>query len=171
MPKILEKLKEKFLEALPPTIFFFVALNIIALIRALLLKGTPHADASSEIEIVVLALILGKSVLIADLLPWINRFPDRPLIYNVAWKTAIYLLIATFIHLVERLIDFSGQVGSLAAGYEKLLSQTIWPHFLAVEIFLLVLTLMYCTARELVRVMGRDKVMRMFFGPMPLTAF
>jgi hypothetical protein len=27
---------------------------------------------------------------------------------------------------------------------------------------------MYCTVHELVRVIGREKVMRIFFGPMPV---
>ena len=43
----------------------------------------------------------------------------------------------------------------------------IWPQFWAIQIMLLVLILMYCTARELMRVIGRDKVRRIFFGPMP----
>lgn len=42
----------------------------------------------------------------------INRFPDKPLIYNVVWKTLIYLLLASLIHYLERLIDFSRQTGS-----------------------------------------------------------
>ncbi len=37
-----------------------------------------------------------------------------------------------------------------------------------VQIVLLVLILMYCTMRELVRAIGKDKVRRMFFGPLPL---
>jgi len=40
MSKFSEKFKEEFLALLPPTLFFFVALNLIALIRALMLKGT-----------------------------------------------------------------------------------------------------------------------------------
>ena len=49
---------------------------------------------STSISIAVAALILGKAVLIADMLPFINRFPHKPLIYNIAWKTVIYLLIS-----------------------------------------------------------------------------
>ena len=33
---------------------------------------------------------------------------------------------------------------------------------------LLVLIVMYCTMHELVRVIGREKVLRIFFGPMPI---
>ncbi|HXK24688.1 MAG TPA: hypothetical protein VMS55_18605 [Myxococcota bacterium] len=62
---------------------------------------------TSTISISVAALILGKAVLIADLLPMVNRYPGRPLAFNVTWKTTIYLLIAGVIHYLERLVEFS----------------------------------------------------------------
>src|SRR5437870_6469422 len=122
----------------------------------------------SSMSVAVAALILGKAVLIADLLPMINRFPNKPLIYNVGWKTLIYLLLATLIHYLERLVDFWRQAGGLVAGNEKLLAEIIWPHFWAIQIILFVLIVMYCTMHELVRVIGREKVLRIFFGPMPI---
>ena len=119
-------------------------------------------------SVAVAALILGKAVLIADLLPMINRFPNKPLIYNVGWKTLIYLLLATLIHYLERLVDFWRQAGGLVAGNEKLLAEIVWPHFWAIQIILLVLIVMYCTMHELVRVIGKEKVVRILFGPMPV---
>jgi hypothetical protein len=160
------KLKEEFFKILPPTIFFFVALHIVMFIRVLMLEGTGVAPSSS-VSIAVAALILGKAVLIADMLPLINRFPHKPLIYNIAWKTVIYLLISAVIHYLERLIDFWRQTGGLVAGNQKLLAEIIWPHFWAIQILLFVLIAMYCMMHELVRVMGREKVMRIFFGPIP----
>jgi hypothetical protein len=47
----------------------------------------------SKIKKEFLAVIpptLGKSVLIADMLPINNRLPERPLVYNVVWKTVMY---------------------------------------------------------------------------------
>ena len=167
MTKLSTKLKEEFFALLPPTIFFFVALHIVTFVRVLALKGTGISPLSS-ISIAVAALILGKAVLIADMLPLINRFPNKPLIYNVAWKTLIYLLAATLIHYVERLIDFWRQAGSFVAGNEKLLAEMVWPHFWAIQIILLVLIVMYCTTHELVRVIGKEKVLRIFFGPLPV---
>ena len=166
MTKLSSKLKEEFFKLLPPTIFFFVALHIVMFIRVLMLEGTGLAPSSS-VSIAVASLILGKAVLIADMLPMINRFPNKPLIYNVAWKTLIYLVISAIIHYLERLIDFWRETGSFVAGNEKLLSIIIWPHFWAIQIILLVLIAMYCMMHELVRVVGKDKVMRIFFGPMP----
>ena len=170
MHKILEKLKEEFFAVLPPTIFFFVALHIVTFIRVLMARGS-HFEPLSTMSIAIAALILGKAVLIADLLPAINRYPNKPLAYNVAWKTAIYWLMSTLIHYVERLIDFSRQAGGIVAGNKKLLAEIVWPHYWAVQIILFILILVYCTARELVRVIGREKILRLFFGPTPLPEF
>jgi hypothetical protein len=167
MSKLSAKLKEEFFALLPPTIFFFVALHIVVFVRVLMLKETGISPQSS-MSVVLAALILGKAVLIADLLPMINRFPNKPLIYNVAWKTMIYLLMATLIHYLERLVEFWRQAGGFVAGNEKLLSEIVWPHFWAIQIILFVLIVMYCTMHELVRVIGKEKVLRIFFGPMPI---
>ena len=130
------KLKEEFFKLLPPTIFFFVALHLVMFVRVLMLEGTGLSPYSSA-SIAITALVLGKAVLIADMLPLINRFPNKPLIYNIAWKTVIYLLISAVLHYLERLIDFWRQTGSFVAGNEKLLSVIIWPHFFAIQILLL----------------------------------
>src|SRR5437667_12222284 len=138
MTKLGTTLKKEFLELLPPTIYFFVALHIVAFVRVLMLKKTGIVPSSS-ISIAVAALIMGKAVLIADMLPLINRFPNKPLIYNVAWKTVIYWLLSAVIHYLERLIDFWRETCSFVAGNEKLLSEIIWPHFWIIQITLLVL--------------------------------
>jgi hypothetical protein len=166
MSKLISKLKEEFFAVLPPTIFFFVALHVVAFVRVLMVKGTGLAPLSTA-SIGIAALILGKSVLISDMLPFINRFPERPLVYNIAWKTLIYVLVSALIHYLERLYDFARQAGGIAAGNEKLFAEIVWPHFWAVQIILFVLILMYCTIHELGRVIGKEKLLRIFFGPVP----
>jgi hypothetical protein len=165
MSKLSAKIKEEIDALLPPTIFFFVALHLVALVRVLMLKGTGISPGTS-VSVTVAALILGKAVVIADLLPLINRYPHKPLIYNVAWKTTLYVLVAMLVHYLERLVDFWREAGGLIAGNERLLAEIVWPHFWAIQIFLVVMVLMYCTMRELVRVIGGDKMRRMFFGPL-----
>ena len=165
MSKLSEKIKEEIEALLPPTIFFFVALHLVALVRVLMLKGTGISPGTS-VSVTVAALILGKAVLIADLLPFINRYPNKPLAYNVAWKTTVYVLVSMLVHYLERLVDFWREAGGFIAGNEKLLAEIVWPHFWAIQIFLVVLILIYCTMRELVRVIGGDKVRQIFFGPL-----
>src|SRR5439155_13116811 len=166
MTKLSAKLKEEFFALLPQTIFFFVALHIVAFVRVLMLERTGITPLGS-VSVAVAALILGKAVLLADMLPVINRFPNKPLIYNITWKTLIYLVMSALIHYLERFVDFWRQAGSFLAGNEKLMSEMVWPHFWAIQIILFVLISMYCTVHELVRVIGREKVLRIFFGPMP----
>jgi hypothetical protein len=168
MSKLSAKIKEEVHALLPPTIFFFIALHLVALVRVLMLKGTGIALGTS-VSVTVAALILGKAVLIADLLPFINRYPEKPLAYNVAWKTTVYVLVSTLVHYLERLVDFWREAGGFIAGNEKLLAEIVWPHFWAIQILLVVLILMYCTVRELCREIGGDKVRRIFFGPMQKT--
>ena len=166
MSTLATKLQEEFQALLPPTLFFFVMLHLVAFIRALMLKGTGIALNTSW-QVTLSALILGKAVLVADWLPVINRYPDKPLIDNIAWKTLIYMLVAMLLHYLERLADFWKEAGSLVAGNQKLLAETVWPHFWAIQILLVVLILIYCTMHEFVRLLGRDRVLEMLFGTQP----
>jgi len=166
MKKPASKLKEELLKMLPPTVYFFIALHLVMVIRILMLEGSGFSPFSS-ISIAVAALILGKAVLIADLIPAINRFPKKPLIYNIAWKTTIYLLVASLIHYLERLVDFWRLAGGLVAGNEKMLKEIIWPHFWAIQIILFVLIGIYCTMSELGRVIGKEKMLQIFFLQLP----
>ena len=168
MSKLSAKIKEEIEALLPPTIFFFIALHLVALLRVLMLKGTGIALGTS-VSVTVAALILGKAVLLADLLPFINRYPGKPLAYNVAWKSTVYVLVSMLVHYLERLVDFWREAGGFFPGNQKLLAEIVWPHFWAIQILLVVLILMYCTVREVIREIGGDKVRQMFFGPLQKT--
>ena len=166
MSKLTERIKEEFLEVIPPTIYFFVILHIVVFIRVLMNKNTG-LPLPTSMSITVAALVLGKSVVIADLMPFINRYPEKPLIWNVCWKTTIYFFVAMLIHYLERLYDFWKDAPGLVAANQKLLAEIVWPHFWAIQILLALLIVMYCTMAELVRVIGAEKMKAMFFGPLP----
>jgi len=157
------RIKKELEELLPPTLYFFVTLHIVALIRALMLRGTG-IPLTTSLTVTLTALVLGKAVVIADMLPMINRYPDKPLIYNVAWKTVIYVLVALTLHYLEHLFDYWRETGSIAAANREMLAKVVWAHFVAVQILLTAMVLLFCAWRELVRVVGREKVFQMFFG-------
>ncbi len=166
MRRFAETIKHELAEMVPPTIYFFVILHIVALIRVLMTKNTG-IDVSTTTSIGIAALILGKAVLLANALPFINRFPEKPLIWNVCWKTALYFLVALLIHYLEHLYDFWKVAPGFAAANQKLLSEIVWPHFWAIQILLTVLIFAYCVASEFARVLGPGKLKTMFFGPLP----
>ena len=163
MSKILRTLRHEFIQVLPPTIFFFIAFNVITITKALMLKG-HGIEVSGLAAAAVGALLVGKVILIADKLPFINRFPEKPLIYNVVWKTLIYILAVFVVRYVEHVIPFVREFGSLGIAHQHLLNEVVWPQFWSIQIWLLVLFLAYASLHELVRLIGRDEVIQMFFG-------
>lgn len=166
MRSISAKLKEEVEALIPPTIFFMVALHGVALVRTLMLKGTGIAPSTS-LTVTLGALVLAKAVLLADMLPFINRYPHKPLAWNIGWKSLIYSLVATVLHYLERLIDYWREAGGFVVANHKLLDDMIWAHFLAIEILLVVLVVVYCTMSELVRMFGGARVRGVFLGPLP----
>lgn len=166
MSEFTTTIKHELAELVPPTLYFFVILHIVWIVRVLMTKNTG-IDVTTTTSIAVAALILGKAVLLANALPFINRYPERPLIWNVCWKTVLYFLAAMLIHYLEHLYDYWKVAPGFAAANEKLLAEIIWPHFWAIQIVLAVLILMYTATSELARVVGPEKLKAMFFGPLP----
>lgn len=163
MSKLTATIKHELLEMLPPTIYFFVILHIVAIMRALITRGYD-VTVPTTVSVTIAALILGKSVLIANMLPFINRFPQKPLIWNIGWKTVIYTVVALIVHYLEHLYEYWKEAPSVAAANRMLLANLNWPHFWAIQILLVTLIVIYCVVAELVRVIGRDRLMAMFFG-------
>ncbi|HEN8704596.1 hypothetical protein [Pseudomonas sp. CFA] len=166
MKAVMLKIKHECLKVLPPTVFFFVILHIVALIRTLMIKGSG-VELPVSASVLIAALILGKSVLVADMLPFINRFPDKPLIWNVVWKTLMYAMVALIVHYLERLYEYWKEAEGLLDANAMLWASINWPRFWAVQILLMTLIFMYCVIAELARVIGRERLKRMFIGPLP----
>lgn len=163
MNSLFSKIKHEILAIVPPTLFFFVAIGLLILTKRLMLQqyGIHFSDFGAA---VVGALIIGKVVLIVDHLHFINRFPNKPLIYNVAWKTVIYVIAAFLVRLAEHLVPLVIKYGSFGEATAHLVDEVVWPHFWIIYLWLSVLLLVYCSLRELIRVIGRDQVLRLFFG-------
>ena len=156
-------LKQELHEVIPPTIFFLISFHIIVIDRKLMLRqyGLPLSSIAGA---TVAALLVAKVVLIADALPFVNRFPEKPLMYNVVWKTMIYVMAALVVHYLEHLVPIWWHTGNLSAANRQLVEEIVWPHFWSIQLWLVVLLFVYCTLRELVRAIGRKKVVDMFFG-------
>jgi hypothetical protein len=159
-----KKLEHEVLELLPPTIFFFIVFHILAFSRALMLRQygiSISASAGATIG----ALIVAKVILLSDLLPFVNLFPKKPLIYNILWKTMIYVVAAILVHYLEHLIPVWWRIGDLAAANRTLYEEMIWPHFWALQLWMLILLFVYCTSHEFVHAIGPHEVKKLLFGP------
>ena len=162
-----QKLKHEVNELIPIIVFFFVTFQLLALTTSLMLRQYG-ISASEFLSATIMAIVVSKVVLIADHFPVVNRFPTKPLSYNVVWKTAIYFAALLAFRYTEHFIHFWRQTKDVATANRRMIEEVIWPHFWALQIWLLVLLLFYCTFRELIRALGRDRIIRMFFqDPLP----
>ena len=164
MSNIITRLKRAILGVVPVVVFFFVAFQLLAFTRALILKGYG-IQVSTFLKATIAAIIVGKVVLLADLLPMINRFPNKPLIYNIVWKTFIYMVAALLVRYLEHLIPLIREYKNLTVANNHLLNEVVWPHFWLIQLWLLICFLMFNTMREVGRILGREQVRSMFFGP------
>ena len=156
-------LKHEIREVIPPTIFFLIAFHIVVIDRRLMLRqyGLPLASMAGA---TIGALLVAKVVLITDKFRFVNRFPQKPLMYNVVWKTAIYVVASLVVHYLEHLVPTWWHTGSLGVANRRLIEELVWPHFFAIQLWLVVLLFVYCALRELVRAIGPEKVIELFFG-------
>jgi len=160
------KLKHEIAPLVPVTLFFFVAFQLLALTQMLILDA--HGVRLWVFGgATVGALVVAKVVVIADHLKFLNRFPEHPLIYNVVWKTAVYFLASLAVRYAEHLIRAWRKTGGFVEANRELADLIHWPHLIVVQMWLLILLAVYCTLRELVRALGRDKVISLFLkhGP------
>jgi hypothetical protein len=125
MSNVWAKVKHEIHEIIPPTIFFLISFYIVVLNRALMAKEFG-LQATSFAAATVGALLVAKVVVIADLLPAVNRFPEKPLVYNVLWKSAIYIGASLLAHYLEHLVPLWWRLGFSAAN-EKLWSERVGP--------------------------------------------
>jgi hypothetical protein len=163
MQKILSAIKRELLEIIPPTFFFFVAFNVLTYTKKLMLEQYG-IEFSGFVTATVGALIVAKVVLLADRIPFINKYPDKPLIYNAAWKTAIYVLVTLVVRFLEYLIPHWWKYRSLSVAMDHLWNETIWPHFWAIQIWLVCLFFVYVSFREFARAVGEERFFKMFLG-------
>ena len=149
-------------------VFFFATLMMVAFIRELMQKAHGIVTPTSTVTIFIAALILGKAVVIADLLPFINRFPRKPLAFNITWKTSIYFILALFIHYLERVIEQWRTTHDFIAANRALQASIVWPEWWALNIILFMLIVAYVVAHEFSRLLGTKTMWELFFGTPPM---
>ena len=164
MSKIGNFLEHELLELAGPTLFFFLAFNIIAFTKKLFLEDYHISFSGFFVTASIGALLVGKVVLLADGIPFINRFPQKPLIYNVVWKTAIYSLAALVVQFLEEFLFLIWHHQSLTTASAKIWHGIHWPHFWAVHILLCYFLLIYVSFRELAHTFGEARFFHLFIG-------
>lgn len=149
---------------LPPTIYFFCAFNIIVLTTNLLAR-TYWFALSNFLAVTLLALLVGKAVLVANKVRAIDRFRNAPLIKPILYKTLFYGLVVTLLRIVELLVHFSFDNDGFRVAFNEAIEAFTWRRFAAIQIWLFTCFLLYVTVVEVSRALGPGKLKHLIFGP------
>jgi hypothetical protein len=160
-------LLHEFLEILPPTLFFFFGFNLIVLTTNLILADYG-ARVASFIIATTSALVVAKAVLVANAMPAIRRYDRAPLIRPILFKTVFYWAAVFIVRLLEHWIryrfggdyTFGGFVPHVVANFS-------WDRFIAIQLWIFVLFLVYVTASEFNRLFGHGELSRILFTYRP----
>ncbi len=147
---------------LPPTIFFFIGFNLILWTKQMILQE-HHIEFSGFIVATMAALVVGKAVLVTDHMPFMRRFEGAPLLQPILFKAAIYWVCVFLVRIGEGLLHFLHGGGVLADFPQHLINRFSWPRFLSIQVWLMVLFLVYVAIHELNRLFGDGELYRLFF--------
>jgi hypothetical protein len=153
-------------EMIPPTLFFAVGFNLILLTTNLILNEY-QVKFSSFLLATTGALIVGKSVLIAQALPFFRRMDNAPLIKPVLYKTGIFFAAVFVVRIIEKLIEFLSHGDHPRSIAEYVATTFKWNQFLAVQLWILTLFLMYTFFSELNHLFGDGELAKVLFTRRP----
>ena len=155
-------LVKEFKELWPPTLFFAVGFNLIVLTIDLILADYLRTFGSFLVATTT-ALVVGKSVLVADAMPFLRRFNTAPIIVPALFKTIIYWAMVFIVRFLEKLCEYLFSGGTLGNVREYVVMHFSWHRFAAIQIWIFVLFLIYTSVAELNAVLGAGQLRRIFF--------
>ena len=149
-------------EALPAMVFFAIGFNLIVLTTQLILDDYG-AQLAGFMVATTTALVVGKAVLLAKLLPFFGRFDNAPLVKPIVFKTFVYWAVVFVARFLEKLIEYLFHGGRIGGIPDYVTEHFTWHRFGAVQIWIFVLFLIYVTADELNTLFGHGELYKIFF--------
>jgi len=161
--KIGDFLLEEVTLLLPPTIYFFCAFNLIVFTTNLLARHYWFS-LSHFLFASTMALIVGKVILVARRLPFLERFRDAPSIVPILYKTVLYSLLVAAVRFLEELGHIAFDARGFGVAWRAAAEDFTWHHFVAVQIWLVVTFLLYVSVIEINVRLGRGRLIKLLFS-------
>ena len=151
----------------PPTIFFFIGFNLIVLTTNLLVADYG-ATFGSFMLVTGGALVVGKAVLVANATRSIRRYVGAPLIRPILFKAAFYWAVVFVARLLEHWIRFwLVEHHPLGTFLPHMIATFDWHRFIAIQLWIFVLFLIYETATELNHLFGEGELWHLLLTARP----
>jgi len=155
---VLQEIKE----VLPPVIFFAVGFNLVELTTQLVLDDYL-ARFANYLVATGAALVVGKAVLLANVLPFIRRFDTAPLIQPILFKTMVYTFVVFLVRFLEKVVEYFVGGGTIAGIPDHVANHFSWHFHAAVQIWIFVLFFIYTSVTELDARLGQGELARILF--------
>ena len=154
-------------EMLPPTIFFFIGFNLIVLTTNLLVADYG-ATFGSFMLATGAALVVGRAVLVANATRSIRRYDRAPLIRPILFKAAFYWTAVFVARLLEHWIRFwLVEHHPLGTFLPHMVAVFDWHRFIAIQLWIFVLFLIFETATELNHLFGEGELWHLLITSRP----
>lgn len=163
MLKIIHWLEHEILSLTPVIIYFLVCFSLLHFAQSLLMQpGDVHY--TNYVGAMIGAILAGKVIFIAQKIPFINSFASRPLIYNVSWKFFVYSVFVLLFQIVEHFMHKFYATDSLSTSYKYLVLDLDHARFWGLQILVLMIFFIFTVFSELLHVIGRKQMRKIFFG-------
>lgn len=151
----------------PAVLYFFVAFSLFNLTFGRMLQAEAGIRANSLARTIVMSLIVGKVVLIANHMPFFNMFPNKPLVFNTVWKAAIYTLFNFIVRVIENIVHLAPKFDGAGNAWRHVV-ETITPlRLVTVHLWFFILFLMFVVFQDLIEIAGRERLRQAYFGVPP----
>lgn len=157
------RVKSEFHKLLFAAIFFSVGFCIIIVHNRLLTEGSSIQIAGYG-RAVIGGFIVAKVLLMVDVLPFVDIFPKKPLVYNIAWKSFLYVLVSLGVLYMDPLLTNLVKGVSFSLSTSRAWHELMLPRTWATMIWLAMLLLVFVAAQEMSRVLGKGQLECLFFG-------
>ncbi|MGR8949124.1 MAG: hypothetical protein ACU84Q_13835 [Gammaproteobacteria bacterium] len=144
---------------------YFAAGFILILLMQNLLLAEQGADQIGLLSAIILALLIGKVVVVMEHLAVANRFRHRRRIGHVVYSTVLFTLVSLLVGAIEKVIKGLIHGESLGGAIVASAQHSSLEKFLATTIALLLLFGILFFFREVNHLLGKGVLMKALFQP------
>lgn len=136
--------------------YLFVCFSVILFYETSQSTG-PQASAIGIGAALVKALVIGKFILIGELIKPGTRVEAPTLLHRVAWRTFGMLFVLIGLKIIEELVIGAVHDQGIAATFEEIFRHS-WRELLAPTLLMLLILIPLMTAIELDRALGEGRL-------------
>lgn len=142
---------------------YFAAGFILILLMQNLLLAEQGADPIGFLSTIILALLIGKVVVVMEHLSVANRFRHRRPIGHIVYSTVLFTLVSLLVGALEKVIKGLIHGESLGGAIISSVEHASLPKFLATTMALLILFGFLFFFREVNRLLGKGVLIKALF--------